>query len=65
MIPFEEVDYWEEMCEIFQWSKTNVTSSMFICWAAQAALYYFYGINKVILPQKVFGIFEHKNLYKS
>ena len=59
MIPFEEVDYWEEMCEIFEWSKTNVTSSMFICWAAQAALYYFYGINKVILPEKVFGVFEH------
>lgn len=65
MIPFEEVDYWQELCEIFEWSKKNVTSSMFICWAAQAALYYFYGINKVILPEKVFGIFEHKNLYPS
>lgn len=65
MIAFEEVDYWQELCEIFEWSKTNVTSSMFICWAAQAAMYYFYGINKVILPQKIFGVYEHKNLYKS
>lgn len=63
MIPFEEVDYWQELCEIFEWSKTHITSSLYICWAAQAALYYFYGINKVILPEKVFGVFEHKTLY--
>ncbi len=65
MLPFEEVDYWDELCEIFEWSKTHITSSMFICWAAQAALYYFYGIEKKILPEKLFGIFDHKTVYPS
>lgn len=65
MLPFEEVDYWDELCEIFEWSKTHITSSMFICWAAQAAFYYFYGINKTILPEKLFGIFEHRTLYRA
>ncbi len=59
-IPFEEVDYWKELCDIFEWSKTNVTSTFHICWAAQAALYYHYGINKYQLDKKLFGVFKHK-----
>lgn len=59
MLAFEEVDYWKELCTIMDWSKTNVTSTMHLCWGAQAALYYHYGIPKYILDQKVFGIFEH------
>lgn len=62
MISFEEVDYWEELCDILQWSKKNVFSTMHICWGAQAGLYYHYGINKYPLPQKMFGVFEHKVL---
>ncbi|MBE5860976.1 MAG: homoserine O-succinyltransferase [Butyrivibrio sp.] len=57
---FEEVDYWKELCEIFEWSKTNVTSTFHICWGAQAGLYYHYGIQKRMLPEKVFGLFEHR-----
>ncbi len=57
---FEEVDYWTELCEIFEWSKTNVTSTFHICWGAQAGLYYHYGINKRMLPEKLFGLFEHR-----
>lgn len=56
---FEDVDYWEELCEIMEWSKTNVTSTFHICWGAQAALYYHYGVPKYPLDKKVFGIFEH------
>ena len=59
-IPFEEVDYWEEICEILDWAETHVTSTLHICWAAQAGLYHYYGINKKLLPQKLFGIYEHK-----
>lgn len=59
---FEEVNYWEELCEIMEWSKTHVTSTFHICWGAQAALYYHYGIQKHALPEKMFGIFEHKVL---
>ena len=59
-LPFEEVDYWKELCEIMEFSKTNVYSSMHICWGAQAALYYHYGINKHQVDKKVFGVFEHK-----
>lgn len=59
-MPFEEVDYWKELCEIFEFCKTHVYSNMFICWGAQAALYYYYGINKRLLSEKVFGIFEHR-----
>ena len=62
-LAFEQVDYWDELCEIFEWSKTRVTSSLFICWAAQAALYYFYGIEKQVLPKKLFGVFEHETLH--
>ncbi|MBQ9921008.1 MAG: homoserine O-succinyltransferase [Clostridia bacterium] len=57
---FEKVAYWQELCEILDWSRKNVHSSMFICWAAQAAMYHKYGIPKYSAPQKVFGIFEHK-----
>ncbi len=56
---FEEVDYWEELCEIMEWSKTNVTSTFHICWGAQAGLYYHYGIKKQPLEKKMFGVFEH------
>ena len=58
--PFEEVDYWEELKEIMEWTKTNVTSTIHLCWGAQAALYYHYGIDKVPLPAKLFGVFRHK-----
>ena len=57
---YEEVEYWQEICEVMEWSKTNVTSTFHICWGAQAGLYYHYGLQKHILPQKVFGVFEHK-----
>lgn len=59
---FEDVDYWNELCRIFEWSKTNVYSTFHICWGAQAALYYHYGIPKHDLPEKMFGIFKHKPL---
>jgi homoserine O-succinyltransferase len=58
-IPFEEVDYWEELCEIMDWSQEHVTSTLHICWAAQAAYYHYYNIPKVRLPQKLFGIYDH------
>lgn len=57
---YEEVDYWEELVEVMEWSKTNVTSTFHICWGAQAGLYYHYGLQKRLLSQKVFGVFEHK-----
>lgn len=59
MMEYEEVDYWQEICEIMEWTKTNVTSTMHLCWGAQAALYYHYKIPKYILDEKVFGIFKH------
>ena len=59
-MPFEEVDYWEELKEFMEWTKTHVTSTMHICWGAQAGLYYHYGIEKVQLDEKVFGVFEHR-----
>ena len=59
---FEEVDYWEELKCIFDWSVTNVTSTFFICWGAQAGLYHFYGIKKRLLDKKLFGIYEHRVL---
>ena len=59
MMEFEEVDYWEELCEIMEWSKTHVTSTFHICWGAQAGLYYHYGVKKQLLPKKMFGVFEH------
>ena len=59
-LAFEEVDYWPELCAIMEWSKTHVYSTMHICWGAQAGLYYHYGIGKIPLPEKTFGIFEHR-----
>lgn len=61
-MPFEEVDYWEELKEIMEWSKTHVTSTLHLCWGAQAGMYYHYGINKAPLEEKVFGVFWHKVL---
>lgn len=58
-LPFEQVDYWPELCEVFEWSKTNVYSTFHICWGAQAGLYYHYGIPKYDLPEKMFGVFPH------
>ena len=57
---FEEVDYWPELCEIMDWSKTHVTSTFHICWGAQAGLYHHFGIDKVLLDAKLFGVFEHE-----
>ena len=62
MLPFEDVTYWKELTEIFNWSKSHVTSSLFICWAAQAGLYHFYGVPKYLLDKKMFGVFKHQNL---
>lgn len=59
---FEEVDYWNELCKIMEWSKTNVYSTFHICWGAQAGLYYHYGIKKYPTKKKIFGIFPHKSL---
>lgn len=59
-LDYEEVDYWNEICEIMKWSTTNVFSTLHICWGAQAGLYYHFGIPKYLLPEKMFGIFPHK-----
>ncbi len=59
---FEKVNYWKEMEEIFQWTNTNVTSTVHICWGAQAGVYYHYGLQKKLLPEKLFGVYEHKVL---
>ena len=59
-LPFEEVKYWNELKKIFDYADRNVTSTIYICWGAQAALYYYYGIEKRLLPEKLFGIFPHK-----
>ncbi|MDL2217697.1 homoserine O-succinyltransferase [Christensenellaceae bacterium OttesenSCG-928-M15] len=58
-MPFEDVAYWEELVEIMDWASENVYSTIFICWAAQAALYHYYGIRKYPLPQKLFGVYSH------
>lgn len=63
-MPFEDVDYWSELCRIMEWSKTNVQSTLHICWGAQAGLYYHYGIQKQDLPEKLFGVFPHRVEYK-
>ena len=63
-MPFEEVEYWDELCEIMEWSKTHVYSTFHICWGAQAGLYYHYGIPKYDLPEKLFGVFQHKVVRK-
>ncbi len=64
-LDFEQVDYWEELCEIMEWTKTNVHSTLHICWGAQAGLYYHYGINKVPLDKKLFGVYPHIVEYKN
>ncbi|PAV34695.1 homoserine O-succinyltransferase, partial [Bacillus licheniformis] len=64
-LEYEEVSYWEELREILDWSKTHVTSTLHICWGAQAGLYHHYGIRKVKLPKKTFGVFEHRIMEKN
>ena len=61
---FEDVDYWQELCRIMEWSKTNVHSTFHICWGAQAGLYYHYGVPKYPLDKKLFGVFKHEADYK-
>ena len=63
-MPFEEVEYWQELTEIMEWSKTHAHSTLHICWGAQAGLYYHYGINKHTLDRKLFGVFPHTADYK-
>ena len=63
-LDFEEVEYWDELCRIMEWSKTHVHSTLHICWGAQAGLYYHYGIKKRPLSKKLFGVFPHKVDYK-
>ena len=63
-LEFEDVDYWDELCEIMKWTRTHVHSTLHICWGAQAGLYYHYGIPKRSLPQKLFGIYEHDIIRK-
>jgi homoserine O-succinyltransferase len=64
-MPFEEVDYWNELTRIFDWAETNVESTFHICWGAQAALYHKYGVPKYDLPRKMFGVFEHRLLNRT
>ena len=64
LMEFEEVEYWQELCTIMEWTKTNVTSTFHICWGAQAGLYYHFGIPKYKLDEKLFGIFAHTADYK-
>ena len=64
-MPFEQVDYWDELTQIFDWTKTNVESTFYICWGAQAALYHRYGIPKYDLPKKMFGVYEHRILTRT
>jgi homoserine O-succinyltransferase len=59
-MPFEQVDYWEELVGIMDWAETHVTSTLHICWGAQAGLYHYYGLDKVQLPKKLFGIYQHR-----
>lgn len=63
-MPFEEVRYWDELCEIMDWTKTHVTSTFHICWGAQAGLYHHYGIEKIKLDKKLFGIYQHEVLHR-
>lgn len=62
LLPFEEVDYWSELTEVFDWAEKNVYSTLYICWGAQAGLYYRYGVPKYSLAEKMFGIFPHRPL---
>lgn len=63
-LEFEKVDYWKELCDFMKWTKTHVYSTLYICWGAQAGLYYHYGIKKYRMNQKLFGIYKHKVDYK-
>ncbi len=63
-LAYEEVDYWNELCRVFEWSKKNVTSTFHICWGAQAGLYYHYGLPKVMLPAKLSGVYLHRVLHR-
>lgn len=63
-MPFEEVDYWQELCRIMEWSKSHVYSTFHICWGAQAGLYYHYGVEKLPLPKKLSGVFAHRVTHK-
>lgn len=63
-MPFEQVDYWKELTEIMEWSKSNVTSTLHICWGSQAGLYYHYGVQKHLLPKKLSGIYEHHTFHR-
>ena len=60
MIPFEEVGYWEELTQVMDWAREQVSSTLYICWGAQAALYHFYGVQKHVMEKKLFGVFEHR-----
>jgi homoserine O-succinyltransferase len=64
-MPFEEVEYWAELCEIMEWSKTHVHSTLHVCWGAQAGLYYHFGVQKREVPEKMFGVFPHEVEYKN
>ena len=64
-MPFEEVDYWKELTQIFDWAETNVESTLYICWGAQAGLFHRYGVPKYDLPRKMFGVFEHRVLSRT
>ena len=64
-LDFSQVDYWDELCAIMEWSKTHVHSTLHICWGAQAGLYYHYGVEKRTLPKKLFGVYDHKVLKPS
>jgi len=64
-LAFEEVEYWQELCQIMEWSKTHVHSTLHICWGAQAGLYYHFGIQKYSVPKKMFGVFPHTVEYRS
>ena len=65
MMAFEDVEYWDELTQIFEWTKTNVYSTFHICWGAQAGLYYHYGIPKYTMDKKMFGVFDHRVEYKN
>lgn len=64
-LEYKDVEYWDELCTIFEWTKTHVHSTFHICWAAQAGLYYHFGIEKKPLPEKLFGVFPHRVSYKN
>ena len=62
-LKFEQVDYWPELCRVMEWSNSNVYSTLYVCWGAQAGLYYYFGVPKYELPEKLTGVFQHRILY--